>query len=112
MEKEEMMWGMGCHLATFASFAGVPLGNIIGPLVVWLIKKDESEFVNHHGKEAMNFQISMTLYALLCIPLCFVLIGFVLLPIVIIMDLVLTIIALTKAKNGEWYEYPFTMRFI
>ena len=112
MEKDEKMWGMLCHLSTFAAFIGVPFGNIIAPLIIWLIKKEESPFVDHHGKEALNFQISMTIYSIVAALLCFVFVGFILLPVVIIADIVLTIIASVRANAGEMYVYPYTIRFI
>ena len=110
--KDERMWGMFCHLAALAAFVGIPLGNVIGPLVVWLIKKDEFPFVNEQGKESLNFQISMSIYALVCFPLMFVLIGIPLLIAVVIADLVLVIMAALKAYEGIAYRYPLTIRLI
>ena len=110
--KDERMWGMFCHLAALAAFVGIPLGNVIGPLVVWLIKKDEFPFVNEQGKESLNFQISMSIYALVCFPLMFVLIGIPLLIAVVIADLVLVIMAALKANEGIAYRYPLTIRLI
>lgn len=103
---------MFCHLSTFAGFIGMPFGNIIGPLIIWLIKKDEWQFVDHHGKEALNFQISVTIYSIIAVFLCFVIVGFILLPIIFIADVILTIIAAIKANDGEEYVYPYTIRFI
>ena len=54
-DKDSRMWGMLCHLAALAMFTGIPLGNVIGPLVVWLIQKDKSPFVDEQGKEVLNF---------------------------------------------------------
>lgn len=106
------MWGMFCHLSTFCAFMGVPLGNIIGPLIIWLIKKEEMPFVDYHGKEALNFQISMAIYSIISLILMVVFIGFVLIFVVLIVDVVLTIMAAVKANNGEYYRYPLTIRFI
>ena len=108
---DERMWGMLCHLSTFAGYL-IPFGNIVGPLVVWLIKKDEYAFVDDQGKEALNFQISITIYSLISAVLIFVIVGLPLLLAVIVFDLVMTIVAAVKANGGEYYRYPLTMRFV
>lgn len=105
-------WAMACHLLALSAYVGVPLGNIIGPLVVWLIKREDDPFIDHNGKESLNFQISMTIYGLVAGLLVFVLIGFLLVPAVLIVDLVFTIIAAVKTSNGETYRYPLTIRFV
>lgn len=105
-------WAMAAHLSTLCIYIGVPFGNILGPMIVWLIKKEEFPFVDDQGKEAMNFQISMTIYGIVAFILCFVLIGFLLLFALVIIDLVLTIMAAVAANRGEYYRYPLTMRFI
>ena len=105
-------WAMLCHLTALSFYIGVPFGNILGPLIIWLIKKDEMPTVDQHGKESLNFQISMTIYGLVAGLLTFVLIGFLLLPIVVIAQIVFVVIASIKANNGEAYRYPLTIRFI
>ena len=100
------------HLLALCGFVGIPLGNIIGPLVLWLIKKDTMPFVDDQGKEALNFQISLTIYAFIAGLTVFILIGFVLLPIVLIGGLVLIIMAAIAANEGKTYRYPFTIRLI
>lgn len=80
--------------------------------MVWLIKKDQSWFVNEQGKEAMNFQISLTIYAIVAAILIFVLIGIPLLVVLGIVWLVLMIMAAIKANEGVSYRYPLTLRFI
>ncbi len=62
--RDDRTWGILCHLSALAMLLGVPLGNLLGPLVVWLVKRDQSSFVDQQGREALNFQISITLYAL------------------------------------------------
>jgi uncharacterized Tic20 family protein len=109
---KDRTWVILCHLTALTLFIGLPFGNIIGPLVVWLLKKQESTAIDAHGKEALNFQISMTLYSLMAGLSLFVVIGIVLLPLVLITDLVLIIIAAIKASNGEFYRYPLTIRLI
>lgn len=104
-------WEVLCHVSALAGYV-IPLGNIIGPLLIWLIKRAEVPDVDAHGKEAMNFQISVTIYAVVCLLLVFVVIGFFLLIALGIAALVLTIIASIKASSGELYRYPLTIRLI
>ena len=110
--KEEKMWGMFCHLAALAGYIGIPFGNIIGPLVVWLIKKEEFKFVADQGKESLNFQISVTIYAIIAGILSFILIGIPLLIIILVGNIVLVIMAGIKANDGKAYRYPATIRII
>lgn len=108
---EARQWAMFCH---FAAFLGLvfPFGNLLGPLIVWQIKKDLDPFVDAQGKEALNFQISVALAALLCFLLMVVVIGFPLLLLVSVGALVLTIIAGIKANEGQAYRYPFSWRLV
>jgi len=110
-EKDARMWGMLCHLAALSGFI-IPFGTIVGPLVVWLIKKNESEFVDDQGKESLNFQITAIIAMIISGILTLVIIGIFLLIAVGIADLVLVIMASVKANNGERYRYPFAFRFI
>lgn len=110
--KEDYTMGMLCHLVTFLGYVGVPFGNIVGPLVIWLMKKDQDAFVDETGKEVLNFQISVTIYAIVCGLLFLVFIGIILLPILLIATVVYTIIGAMKANEGQVYRYPFTIRFI
>jgi uncharacterized Tic20 family protein len=112
LSQEEKTWGMLTHILAFAGFIGIPLGNILGPLVMWIIKKNESPFIDKHGKQALNFQISMTIYALVSAVLIVVLIGFVLVGIVAVIDIVFVIKAAIAANKGEDFEYPFTIKFL
>ena len=102
---------MCCHLSALVGHI-IPFGNIIGPLVIWLIKKDELPGVNDHGKEALNFQISMTIYFIIAVVLVFVVIGIPLLIVLWLADLILIIIAAIHANDGKSYRYPMTMRFV
>jgi uncharacterized Tic20 family protein len=110
-EKEARTWAMLCHLGALAGYI-IPFGHIIAPLVIWLIKKDESPFVDDQGKESLNFQISITIYALAATLLTAIIVGFILLPAVVIFDLVMIIVAAVKANDGERYRYPLCIRFI
>jgi hypothetical protein len=109
--KEQNMWGMFCHLAALAGYV-IPFGNVIGPLVIWLIKKDEFPFVEQEGKEAINFQISIVIYTVVSAFLIFVIIGIFLLIAIGITNLVCIIIATVKTSDGQAYRYPFCIRFI
>jgi uncharacterized Tic20 family protein len=108
---EERDWGMFCHLAVFAGFL-IPFGNVIGPLIIWLMKKDQYPSVDFHGKEVLNFQLTVLIALLVSWVLVRVLIGFLLLPAVAIAATVLTIIGIIKAGNGEHYRYPYSFKFI
>jgi hypothetical protein len=112
--RDACMWAMFCHLAGLGGFLPIApiLGGIVAPLIIWQIKKDQFAFVNEQGKEAVNFQISILIYALAAGLLCFACIGFFLLPAVYIFDVVFLLIAGVKANNGEHYRYPLTIRFI
>jgi uncharacterized protein len=109
--KDARLWAMLCHLGALAGYI-IPMGNIIGPLVFWLIKRNDYPFVDEQGKEALNFQITVLMAAVVCFLLMFVLIGIPLLIALGITDLVLVIIAAIKANNGEHYRYPFAIRLI
>lgn len=111
-QKQERMWGMLCHLTALVAFIGIPFGNILGPLVIWLLKRNEIPLVDEQGKEALNFQISMTIYAIVAGLLIFIVIGIPLLIGLAIANLVLVIIASMKVNNGEKYQYPVTIRLI
>ncbi|MFC5524933.1 DUF4870 domain-containing protein [Rhodanobacter ginsengisoli] len=108
---EERQWAMFAHLSALFGLV-IPLGSIIGPLVIWLIKKDTMPFVNDQGKEALNFNITVAIAAIVCWILVFVLIGFLLLPAVAIAWLVFVIIATIKSNEGTTYRYPFTLRLV
>jgi uncharacterized Tic20 family protein len=108
------MWAMFCHLAGLAGYViPVILSGIIAPLIVWQVKKEEDSFIDVNGREALNFQISIGIYALVSVLLIPVFCtGVFLLAAVSIFDLVFIIIAALKANNGEQYKYPLTIRFV
>ena len=81
LSETERNWAMLCHLSAFAGFF-FPFGGVIGPLICWLTRRDESSWVNINGKASLNFQFSMLLYMVLAIPLCFIIIG---IPIVMVL---------------------------
>ena len=87
-------------------------GHILAPLILWLIKRDESPELDAHGKEAVNFQISMLIYNVVAAFFCLVLIGFFFLAVLWVLNAIFVIIAAIKASDGEFYRYPMTIRFI
>lgn len=111
-DRDTRMWAMLCHLAGLALLIGIPAANVLGPLIIWQMKKEQHPFIDAHGKESMNFQISMFIYGLVAGLLIFVCVGMVLLPAVIVVDIVFVIIAGIKANDGQAYRYPLTIRFI
>lgn len=111
VSKPDHTWELLCHLTALAGFL-IPFGFILGPMVVWLIKRESIPAVDAHGKEAMNFQISFTIYAIVAGLTIFIGIGFLLVPVVILADVILLVIATIKASQGELYRYPFTIRLI
>ena len=105
--KDERTWGLLAHLSPLiASGIGLPF---IGPLVIWLIKKDESPFIADQAKEALNFQIAIMIVVMICAA---TVVGIVLLPVVGVGGLVYSIIAALEANKGIYYRYPYTIRLI
>lgn len=113
--KDEKNLAALCHLGTFAGFI-IPFGNIIVPLIIWIVKKDESNFINDQGKEVLNFQITLSIALVVLMVLFFTFIGSI--PAIIgfisvgIVDVILPIIGAIKASEGEYYRYPFSKTFI
>ena len=102
--------GMLCHLSAIAAwFVALPF---LGPLIVWLLKKQEHPFIDDQGKEALNFQITVAIVFVILTPTLCIAIGIVLLPLVAVAGLIFTIIGGVKAKDGVPYRYPMTFRFI
>lgn len=117
-ESQARTWNMLCHLSALAGLI-IPFGNILGPLVVWQIKKREIPSVEVHGKAAMNFQITALIAMLVggaaAFVLSFVCVGFLLIPVVIaiaLCALVFPIIAGIKANDGRDYQYPYSLKLI
>lgn len=110
-EKDERTWGMLCHISAFAGFI-IPFGGILAPLIIWLIKKDEMAFVNDQGKEAINFQITVFIAAIVCFILMFIGIGIILIFALAIYAIIMIIIAAMKANDGVYYRYPYALRLI
>ncbi|MGD1844446.1 MAG: DUF4870 domain-containing protein [Salibacteraceae bacterium] len=110
LSSDSKTFGMLAHLAGLAGLV-FPLGNIIGPLVIWVMKKETDPYVDWHGKQALNFQLSCLIYAVVAFVLAFFLIGFALIFAIFVTNIVLTIIAGVRANEGGFYEYPLSIRF-
>lgn len=110
-DPEARKWALLAHLSGFLGGL-IPMGNLIGPLLIWQLKKDAHPFIDDQGKEAMNFQITVTIAALICAALMLILIGLLLIWVVVIGAVVLMIIAAIKANEGQAYRYPFCWRII
>lgn len=109
---EERQWAMFAHLSALLGLVTAGWACFLGPLVIWLVKKDTMPFVNDQAKEALNFNITVMIAGAICWILVFVLIGFVLLWALAIVWIVFTIIAAIKANEGVAYRYPFALRLI
>ncbi len=105
-------WSVLCHAsALLGVFLHFP-GHLLGPLIVWLMKRGDSPEIDAHGKEALNFQISMLLYTLISGVFCLILIGFVFIAVLWVLNAIFVIIASIQASEGKFYRYPMTIRFI
>ncbi len=111
VSQDDRNLGMLCHLIALVGLL-IPFGNILGPLVIWLVKKDQSHFVDVEGKEALNFNITVAIAGFVSFLLMAVAIGFVLVVIVAIFWIVMAIVAASKASSGEHYRYPLTIRLV
>jgi uncharacterized Tic20 family protein len=105
-------WCVLCHASALAGIFLHFIGHFFGPLIVWLVKRADSPEIDAHGKESVNFQLSMLLYNLVAGILCLVLIGFVLLIVLWILNTVFVIIASIQAGEGKLYRYPIAIRFL
>jgi uncharacterized Tic20 family protein len=105
----DRLWSVLCHLSYFFGFAVL---SFLFPLVVYLVMRDDSPYVTHHAREALNFHISIVIYFICCIPFCFILLGIPLLIAVAVTGLVCSIVAAVKASDGVLYRYPITIRFV
>ena len=103
-QKQERTWALFAHLGGLLGF--------IPPLVIWLVKKDESPLIDDNGKEALNFQITIAIAYLVAFVLVFVLIGFFIMMALNVFNIVMVIIAAIKANEGQKYRYPVCIRFI
>jgi uncharacterized protein len=99
------------HLSTFAGLV-VPFGSVIGPLAVWLTRRDRGPFIDQAGREALNFGISIAIYGSVLVVAALMLVGIPLLMVGVVAWMVLASLAAVKASQGQAYRYPLTMRFV
>ena len=109
---EANKWAMICHIVALVGLLGNGIGFVVGPLIVWLMKRGDDPFIDEQGKEAVNFQITMMIAFIVSCFLIVVVIGFALLAVCVIMMVVFPIIAAVKTSEGEHYRYPLSIRFI
>ena len=113
-ERDEKNLAMLVHLLPFLGFM-IPGMNIVIPLVLWFMKRDQSPYLDHHAREELNFQITISVALAVWIALKMMLVGLLLLPLIpiaIILVLVFMVRAAIMASRGEYYKYPFTLRLV
>ena len=105
-------WSVLCHASALLGLFLHFFGHLLGPLIVWLLKRDMSPEIDANGKESLNFQISMLIYDVIAGILCIVLIGIPILIALWILNTVFVVIASVKTSEGKFYRYPLTIRFL
>ncbi len=108
---DEKQYALFIHLSIFAGFL-IPFGNIIAPVILWSLKRKESEYIDYHGKEVINFQISIMILAFISVLTMFILIGIPLIVVTLFACILLPVLGAIAANNGERYKYPFIFRFV
>lgn len=110
--RNERQWAAFAHLSALLILILPPFGGVLGPLVVWILRKDEMPFVRQEGRESLNFQITVLIAVAVSGALTLVLVGFLLLPVVALVDFVLVVVATLQAADGRPYRYPISLRLI
>jgi uncharacterized Tic20 family protein len=105
-------WCVLCHASALLGLFFHFLGHLLGPLIVWLVKRGDSPEIDAHGKESLNFQLSMLIYDAIAVVLCFVLIGIPILILLWVLNTIFVIIASIRASEGKLYRYPLALRLI
>jgi len=105
-------WCILAHATALVGFLVPVAGHIVGPLIVWLAKRQDSPEIDAHGKESINFQISMVIWNAIALILCLVLIGIPILILLHILNIIFVIIASIQASEGKLYRYPLAIRLI
>ena len=109
--QDDKTWGMLAHLSTFVGFL-IPFGNVVAPLIIYLVKKDQSAFVGDQAKESLNFQITVTIGYLIGGVTSFICVGLIILLVLVVADVVYTVMAAIDANKGNAYRYPYTLRLV
>jgi uncharacterized Tic20 family protein len=108
---QERNWAVAAHLSGFLKYM-LPVAYLAAPLAIWLFQRDVSTYVDDHALEALNFQISMTIYTAIGLILTWLLVGYVVLAGLIVLDTVAAVVAALRASRGEDYRYPFSLRLV
>jgi len=111
LRSDSRNWAMAGHLSAFVVFVGIPIP-VLGPLVVWLLKRDDDAYAEWHAREALNFNLSIMIYTIMSAILIIALVGLILLPVVLMSWFVLVILGSVKASSGGYFRYPMTIRFV
>lgn len=111
VSSDDRTWGILVHATAFVGFV-VPFGNIIAPLLIWAIKKEDSRFVDENGKQAINFQITWTILLIGALISVILVVGLLLLPLLLLAWIILVCLAIIRASEEEVYEYPLTIEFL
>ncbi|MDD2197216.1 MAG: DUF4870 domain-containing protein [Bacteroidales bacterium] len=111
INNEERTMSMLCHLSALGMFL-IPFGAILGPLIVWLVKKDQYLEVDKQGKDAINFQITMKIFFIISGVLVIIGVGLLLMAALVIFNLVIIIVASIKSNSAERFVYPAAIKFI
>ncbi|MFC1477381.1 DUF4870 domain-containing protein [candidate division KSB1 bacterium] len=112
LPREVRQWAMFCHLSALSGLMFNGIGFLVGPLIVWLLKREEHPFIDQQGKEAVNFQITMFLAIFACVLLILLIVPILILLVIPFLMIIFPIIGAIKADRGEEYKYPITIRFI
>lgn len=110
-DRELRLWATILHLSLLAGLV-VPVGGLVAPIIIYILKKDEIPGLQEHGHVVFNWMISALIYAVLSVILMLVLIGFVLIWILALLSLIFPIIGAIKANDGELWPYPLSIRFL
>ena len=111
ISSEERTMAVLSHVAAFLGYV-VPFGQLIAPYVILLLRRDESDFVVHHARESLNFQITITISLLVALLLTSIWIGYLLIPATLVYSGVMVLVAASRASRGELYTYPFALRLV
>lgn len=110
-DRDTRMWAMFLHLSFFAGYA-VPIFGLLAPVVIWQVKKDELPLIDRHGKNMVNWLISLVIYTIVGVLLCFIVIGVPFLILLGVLSVVFPIVAGIKANNGKVWKYPMSIQFL
>lgn len=112
-EKRVRTWAAVAHLSALVGFVGIPFGHVLGPFLVWLLRKDDHPFLEEQAREALNFQISILIYSLAgTLMICCFCLGIPLLVLLQAFNFLSIVVAAVKAGEGRSFRYPLCIRFL